>query len=1223
MFTFLALVVAIVALVVAKRALDQTHELKQVVAHWAAERAASQHRAAVPTAPAQSPQTPPPPIPVPQTATPPAPVPQFVPQPPLGDAEIARPSDVPVSPQPIVPTPPEPQPVVLPTAAFVAAPPPVSSALPPPPLQPPPPPAPPVTAAFTNPPPVTPPVRPAAPPFWKQVDWESLVGVKLFSWVAGIALVVAAIYFLKYSVDHGWVSPPVRAAIGLITGSALLVICELRIARAYAFTANAMHGAGIAILYATLFAVHALWHLLPAEAVFAGMLVVTAVAVALSIRRESLFIALLGMMGGFATPALLSTGENRPVSLFSYLLLLNTGLAWVAYKKRWPALTIGSVLFSVIYQWAWIAKFLDASQLPLAAGIFIVFGLAAASALWTSRRADKQQAFFDRAGQIAVALPLLFALFAAAVPAYGARFNILFGFLLLIAAGLAVIAKLRDLVWLHALGIIATALTFAIWLVASYTPDAWPLVLAWVSAFVILNLAAGAWSHSRLAIGAAVLLFVFPALVKLEPATASPLLLFSVLFVLVSMASAYALRYEEGLLYFVAAFFAILTETFWSVKHLDAEHLVSGLSVYAVFGLLFLAVPALARRFNRRLAPQSGVALTAIVSLGMLLFLTSDGVAPSALWGLAILLAVLLAGTIVQSGLSERPWLAAVAVILSWIVLASWWEAAPLETALMPALFVIAVFGVLVVLGTAWARKTTSAPSFELQTHLALVGHGFLIFVAASRSLAFPPWPFLAVLLLLDLAIGVAALYLRRGSLLIGSAVMSQLVLLAWASTLQTASWGNVALAATIATAAYALLWHELAHRRNAPLGSFRFAAAAALLLGHIVAIVAGANAEPRLFVTLLAAHVLLAVATLSFAAATDLHFLAILSVPLTAIATLLCGATTPARTLTFAGILYALYILYPLVLGSRVKRSIEPYVAAVMASVPFFFIARNAIIDAGYGYAIGVLPIVQALLMLLLVMRLLRIEPPSERLLSRLALIAATALAFITAAVPLQLDKQWITIAWALEGAALVWLYRRIPHRGLLAWAAALLVTVFVRLTLNPDVLSYHPPSAQAVWNWYLYTYLVCASAFFAAGMLAPRSYRRAIGACYAGGTILLFALLNIEIADFFSTGPALTFNFLSSSLAQDLTYTIGWAVFAIAMLIAGIIVHSRASRVAAIALLSVTIFKCFLHDLGRLGGLYRIASFLGLALALVMVSVLLQKFVLSRRLPAEEVVP
>ena len=46
----------------------------------------------------------------------------------------------------------------------------------------------------------------------------------------------------------------------------------MRVARNYSWTANALHGAGIAILYATLFAIHALWQLLPAPVVFALML---------------------------------------------------------------------------------------------------------------------------------------------------------------------------------------------------------------------------------------------------------------------------------------------------------------------------------------------------------------------------------------------------------------------------------------------------------------------------------------------------------------------------------------------------------------------------------------------------------------------------------------------------------------------------------------------------------------------------------------------------------------------------------------------------------------------------------------------------------------------------------------------------------------------------------------------------------------------------------------
>jgi uncharacterized membrane protein len=114
------------------------------------------------------------------------------------------------------------------------------------------------------------------------------------------------------------------------------------------------------------------------------------------------------------------------------------------------------------------------------------------------------------------------------------------------------------------------------------------------------------------------------------------------------------------------------------------------------------------------------------------------------------------------------------------------------------------------------------------------------------------------------------------------------------------------------------------------------------------------------------------------------------------------------------------------------------------------------------------------------------------------------------------------------------------------------------------------------------------------------------------AGATLLLFLLLNIEIADYYSTGRTLTFNF-SADIAQDLTYTLAWALFAIGLLTASIIRNIRLARVAALALLVVTIVKCFLHDLWRLGGLYRVGSFVGLAICLAVVAVVLQRFVLG----------
>jgi uncharacterized membrane protein len=1137
--------------------------------------------------------------------------PETAPPPPVTEPEPIPPVIVPppVAPPFVVPPTVEPPAVEIPVFEPVAPEPPPA----PPPFVPP----------FVQTPPPPPPIRPPAAPA-KAFDWENLVGIKLFSWIAGISLVLAAVFFLKYSVEHGWLSPTIRATFGILTGTGLLLLCELKVARDYKFTANALHGAGIAILYATLFAIHALWHLLPATLVFFLMLAVTAVAVGLAIRRDSMFIALLGLLGGFATPALLSTGENRPIGLFSYLLLLNFGLAWVAYKKRWPTLTIGSVVFTVFYQWGWVSKFLTPAQLPLAAAIFGVFAFTGAAALWIGRRGadEAKQRVFDRVGLAAAALPLAFAVFAAAIPTYGARYHTLFGFLLLIASGLAFIAVSRGERWLHAIGGGTVLVTFALWSARSYVPEAWPAILGWVGAFIVLYLFVATRLATKANLTAPLLFFMLPALVALEPRTASPALLFATFFVLLAAVAFVAVRYERGALYFVASFFVILGEATWSGRYLTADRLYPALLLYGAFGLLFLGVPMLARRFGRPLEPRFGAPVTTIVSLAMLLFLTIDSVAGAALWGLTLLLAILLVGIIVESKVERRPVFAAVALVLTWVVLACWWEGLNLQRSLIPALFTIAAFGILALLGLTWANRRTNDHEFGDLTHLALAGHGFLVFIAVDDKLAFPPWPLFAVLALLTLAIGVTSLYLRRGSLTIAGAAAGQVVLLAWLARGDLAPhWGNVGLAATLLLAAWAVLWLLLAQRflgQDDETATFRMAAAVALLLGHVVAMFAGYAAEPHLFATLLAAHMILAVATLILAWRSEWHVLTLVSVALMSIAALAAQTTTPSRMFTFALLPYLLYIANPLLLGARAKRSLHPYLAAIVASATFFFLGRQAMVDAGLGYVIGVLPVAEAIVLLVLLLRLRRIEPPAERDLTRLALVAGMALAFLTVAIPLQLDKQWITVGWALEGAALVWLFTRIPHRGLMVWAAALLAAVFVRLIFNPAVLGYHPPSDRAIFNWYLYTYLLSAASFFAAAYWFPRDWKRPIAITSTAATILLFALLNIEIADFYSTGPVLTFNFLSSSLAQDLTYTMGWALFAVGMLIAGIVLHARAARVAALVLLLVTILKCFLHDLARLGGLYRVGSLLGLALSLVVVGVLLQKFVMVKTPPA-----
>jgi hypothetical protein len=1149
-----------------------------------------------------------------------APAPESVPsKPAVTEPARAPKAQAPLATAPAAPPPPKIQPQPIPAAATVSRE------------------VPPSKPSF-----VPPPISPR--PSWKmpKFDWESIVGVKLFSWIAGVALLLAAIFFLRYSINQGWLMPPVRMAMGIIVGIGLLILCEVKAARKYPVTANAMDASAIAILFSTFYAARALWNLIGAFPAFIFMVLVTAVAVLLSIRRDSLFIALLGLVGGFATPTLLSTGENRPVSLFSYILLLNAGLAWVAAKKKWPSLTTLSLIFTVVYQWGWALKFLTAPQLPIALGIFIVFPIMAFVALALGQKENRDKGWISLYGQTAnlsALLPLLFALYVAAVPGYGYRYVLLFSFLFLLDAGLFAIAAARGPELLHAVGGLSTILVFAIWMNSSYENGAYPAILSLIALFAFFYLVApiiARWfGHSFADIGrkavftAPFLLFVFPCLALMEPASATTAgLLFGTLFVILLGASASAIFEEEGAIYYVAAAFALLAEAAWSLKYLTPERLYSGLALYAIFSLLFISVPLAAHRLNKKLHPEGAGAGLLLASLILMTFLVIGPIASISIWGLALLLLIINAGLFWQGAACKIPMLAIAGMVLSWIILGILWASVSLSAILMPALVVMAGFALLVLAGNIWLRQKASgadSPLLEGGIFLGLTGHLFLIAIAAQKSLSVPPWPLLGILFFLNLAIGVAALYTRRNDLHQAAMAASAIVLTIWIVVARVAPWPDVAIFSAGALVLFCLIWIYLTKRAGIDKAPFGRTTAITVILAQIVTIIAAAQPGSPSVGFLLTAHLLFLIALLSLEWLRKNYTFAVLAVFPAAVAVLIwsiqhSGSEFWPQLLLFALTIYVVFIAYPLLLGSRAGKSLAPYLAAVLASIPFFFQSRHAIIQAGWGQAIGILPVAQALLLALLLIRLLGIEPGGTRSLGRLALVAGAALAFITAAIPLQLEKQWITIGWALEAAALAWLFARIPHRGLLYACGGLSAAVFIRLA-NPSILTYQPRSELAIWNWYLYAYLVSAAALILGGWLLLKTKDqllspglRASRLLLAGGVILLFLLLNIEIADFYSTGDIITFNF-TAGLAQDMTYTLGWAVFAVALLAAGIVIRNQPARIASLALLVITIFKCFVHDLSRLGGLYRVVSFVGLAICLALVALVLQKFVLSAR--------
>lgn len=313
----------------------------------------------------------------------------------------------------------------------------------------------------------------------------------------------------------------------------------------------------------------------------------------------------------------------------------------------------------------------------------------------------------------------------------------------------------------------------------------------------------------------------------------------------------------------------------------------------------------------------------------------------------------------------------------------------------------------------------------------------------------------------------------------------------------------------------------------------------------------------------------------------------------------------------------YALLTIFPFVFHRRFAGKTVPWATAALAGPLHFYLIYQLVRTAYPSGVPGLVPLAFALPALLGLFVLLKRTPlasPARN--AQRALFGGAALFFITLIFPIQFDRQWITVGWALEGAALCWLFRRVPHPGLRLAGVGLLVIVFVRLALNPAVLSYHPRAEFPIFNWYLHTYGVATASLFAAARLLAPPRNRMLGhnvrpLLYTLGTVLAFFTVNIEIADYFSTPgvAALTFQF-SGNFARDMSYSIAWALFALLLLIVGIRKRTAATRYAGLAMLGITIVKLFFHDLSQLDQLYRIGAFIVVAVIAIVASFLYQRF-------------
>jgi uncharacterized membrane protein len=215
-------------------------------------------------------------------------------------------------------------------------------------------------------------------------DLEALIGGRWFNRIGIIAILFAVSYFLKLAFDNNWIGPVGRVTIGIILGLAMLPWSNWLLSRDYTYFSEGIAGLGEATLFVSVWSGSQYYTLFSRQVGFLALVGVTAIMAYLALRRSSQRIAFLSLLGGLLTPALMSSGKNEQVVLFSYLLLLGAAALFVSWRKDWQSLLPLAFVGTHLYFWQWYDVFYNrfgflGSTLFFATLIFLLFAVVPAA----------------------------------------------------------------------------------------------------------------------------------------------------------------------------------------------------------------------------------------------------------------------------------------------------------------------------------------------------------------------------------------------------------------------------------------------------------------------------------------------------------------------------------------------------------------------------------------------------------------------------------------------------------------------------------------------------------------------------------------------------------------------------------------------------------------------------------------------------------------------------
>jgi len=251
----------------------------------------------------------------------------------------------------------------------------------------------------------------------KMAGIEQTLTANWFVWIGAALIALAVVSFVSFAAAQGWYGP--RAQIATAFGFSLLALAGSEWVKSRPPTGwlaasqlkrlpAILAALGLFGLFATAWTGTTTWRetaqgpaLLPPPAAFALLAASGLAAVVLSLRHGPWF-AVLGLIGGYAAPALIPGPQANPALLYGYLTALTVAALSIIHLRKWPGLiwlaSAGALVWGVAG--AALLPALNDLALPLA-GLYAL-ALALVAALFAADDA-KQPLQFTAAGRPSVA----------------------------------------------------------------------------------------------------------------------------------------------------------------------------------------------------------------------------------------------------------------------------------------------------------------------------------------------------------------------------------------------------------------------------------------------------------------------------------------------------------------------------------------------------------------------------------------------------------------------------------------------------------------------------------------------------------------------------------------------------------------------------------------------------------------------------------------------------